>query len=48
MDAAPFFRAAHVGSLIRPRALRLARQAYLDGKLPATCRSASSNCAWWA
>lgn len=31
----PPFRADHVGSLIRPQALRDARQAHLDGKLPA-------------
>ena len=29
----PPFRADHVGSLIRPKELRDARQAYLDGKL---------------
>ena len=31
----PPFRADHVGSLIRPQELREARQAHLDGKLPA-------------
>ena len=31
----PPFRADHVGSLIRPRELRDARQAHLEGKLPA-------------
>jgi 5-methyltetrahydropteroyltriglutamate--homocysteine methyltransferase len=31
----PPFRADHVGSLIRPRELREARQAHLEGKLPA-------------
>jgi 5-methyltetrahydropteroyltriglutamate--homocysteine methyltransferase len=31
----PPFRADHVGSLIRPQELRDARQAHLDGKLPA-------------
>jgi 5-methyltetrahydropteroyltriglutamate--homocysteine methyltransferase len=30
----PPFRADHVGSLIRPRELREARQAHLDGRLP--------------
>ncbi len=32
----PPFRADHVGSLIRPRELRDARQAYLDGKVTAS------------
>jgi methionine synthase II (cobalamin-independent) len=31
----PPFRADHVGSLIRPQELRDARQAHLEGKLPA-------------
>jgi 5-methyltetrahydropteroyltriglutamate--homocysteine methyltransferase len=31
----PPFRADHVGSLIRPQALREAHQAHLEGKLPA-------------
>jgi 5-methyltetrahydropteroyltriglutamate--homocysteine methyltransferase len=31
----PPFRADHVGSLIRPQALREARQAHLEGRLPA-------------
>jgi 5-methyltetrahydropteroyltriglutamate--homocysteine methyltransferase len=31
----PPFRADHVGSLIRPQELRAARQAHLEGKLPA-------------
>jgi 5-methyltetrahydropteroyltriglutamate--homocysteine methyltransferase len=33
--ARPPFRADHVGSLIRPKELRNARQAHLEGKLPA-------------
>src|SRR5262245_26329735 len=32
----PPFRADHVGSLIRPRELREARQSYLDGRIAAT------------